>query len=88
LIGSKGLVQQIDSEPGGGSDPTTSWQTNVTVIDHYSLVVPNNLPPGEYELRTGMYPPGQPLNRLVVTDPGKTSVDSNSILIKTITVLP
>jgi hypothetical protein len=35
-----------------------------------------------------MYPNGQPINRLPVVDPGKTNADSNSILIKEITVLP
>ncbi len=82
------LVQQIDTEPGAGTAPTPSWTPNITVTDRYALQVPTNVAPGEYQLRVGLYPTGQPLNRLPVVDPGKTEVDSNSILIKKIAVLP
>jgi serine/threonine protein kinase len=89
LIGPSGnLVQQIDTEPGGGSLPTTSWTPGLTVTDHYLLQIPNNAPAGDYELRTGLYPTGQPASRLPVTDPGLTDVTGNSILIKKITILP
>lgn len=86
LIGPTGLVQQIDSEPGGGSNPTTGWPVDALIADRYSMLVPANAATGEYQLRVGLYPTGQPSNRLPVVDPGKTSVDNNSILIKTITV--
>jgi serine/threonine-protein kinase len=82
------LVQQIDTEPGAGTAPTPSWTPGITVTDRYALEVPANIPPGVYQLRAGMYPTGQPLNRVPVVDPGKTTVDSNSILIKPITILP
>jgi len=82
------LVQQIDTEPGAGTAPTPSWTPGITVTDRYALEVPANIPPGVYQLRAGMYPTGQPLNRVPVVDPGRTTVDSNSILIKPITILP
>lgn len=82
------LVQQIDTEPGAGTAPTPSWTPGITVTDRYALEVPANIPPGVYQLRVGMYPTGQPLNRVPVVDPGKTTVDSNSILIKPMTILP
>ncbi|MBI5563675.1 MAG: protein kinase [Chloroflexi bacterium] len=82
------LRQQIDTEPGAGTAPTPSWTPGITVTDRYAMDVPANLPPGVYQLRAGLYPTGQPLNRLAVTDPGKASVDSDSILIRQITVLP
>ena len=89
LIGPNGtIVQQIDTEPGAGSLPTTSWTPGITVTDHYVMPVPGNVPLGDYELRTGLYPTGQPASRLPVTDPGQTSVTGNSILIKKITILP
>lgn len=89
LINSNGkLVQQIDTEPGAGTLPTPAWTPGITVTDRYEMEVPANLPPGEYQLRVGMYPTGQPLNRLPVTDPGKAEVDGNSILIRRITILP
>jgi tRNA A-37 threonylcarbamoyl transferase component Bud32 len=89
LIDANGqLRQQIDTEPGAGTVPTPAWTPGITVTDRYEMDVPANLPPGEYQLRTGMYPTGQPLNRLPVNDPGKASVNSDSILIRQITILP
>ena len=89
LINSNGkLVQQIDTEPGAGTSPTPAWTPGITVTDRYEMETPANLPPGEYQLRVGMYPTGQPLNRLAVTEPGLAEVDSNSILIRRIAILP
>jgi len=89
LIDANGqLRQQIDTEPGAGTAPTPSWTPGITVTDRYEMDVPADLPPGVYQLRTGLYPTGQPLNRLAVTDPGKAIVDADSILIRSITVLP
>jgi len=86
LIGPTGMIQQIDSEPGGGSNPTTNWPVNTLIVDPYSLQVPVNAPKGDYQLRVGLYPSGQPFSRLPVVDPGKTTADNNSILIRIITV--
>lgn len=89
LIDANGqLRQQIDTEPGAGTAPTPSWTPGITVTDRYEMAVPGDLPPGSYQLRTGLYPTGQPLNRLPVTDPGQASVDADSILIREITILP
>ncbi len=89
LIDANGqLRQQIDTEPGAGTAPTPSWTPGITVTDRYAMDVPADLPPGVYELRVGLYPTGQPLNRLPVADPGKATVNSDSILIRQITVLP
>jgi hypothetical protein len=86
LIGPSGLTQQIDTEPGGGSNPTTRWPVNVLIVDQYALQIPATAPKGEYQLRVGLYPSGQPFSRLPVQDAGKTTADNNSILIKTISV--
>ena len=89
LIDANGqLRQQIDTEPGAGTAPTPSWTPGITVTDRYAMDVPGDLPPGVYQLRAGLYPTGQPLNRLAVTDPGKAIVDADSILIRAITILP
>src|SRR5512135_506709 len=86
LIGPTGLVQQIDSEPGAGLNPTTGWPVDLLISDPYALQIPNNAPKGEYQLRTGLYPSGQSSNRLPVLDPGKTTVDNDSALLKIISV--
>jgi hypothetical protein len=80
------IVTQVDQEP---FRPTTSWPISVTIDDPYTLLVPLNAAPGTYQLLAGLYPTGDPFNRLPVVDAGQTSVDDNDrILIKEIVVQP
>jgi eukaryotic-like serine/threonine-protein kinase len=80
------IVTQIDSEP---PQPTTSWPVSATISVPYLLDIPQNVPPGVYQLLVGLYPTGQPEGRLPVVDAGKTTADNNNrILIKEITVQP
>lgn len=56
LVDSAGkLAAQIDSPPLGGTAPTDTWQVGTTLADHYAIALPSNMPPGQYELRVGMY---------------------------------
>ena len=56
LIGPDGgIVAQIDGQPGGGANPTTGWAVGETVEDNHALLLPVDLPAGEYGLRAGMY---------------------------------
>jgi hypothetical protein len=58
LLDSSGqLVAQTDSPPVAGSRPTSTWQEGEMVIDRHGLLLPDPLPPGEHELRAGMYLP-------------------------------
>jgi hypothetical protein len=58
------LVAQHDSEPGGGLILTTSWQPGQTVVDNHGLLVPIDTPAGHYAVLAGLYPLGDPANRL------------------------
>ncbi len=49
-------VAQTDSPPLGGTAPTNSWQVGATLVDRYAILIKPNTPPGQYELRVGMYP--------------------------------
>ena len=61
----------------------------MTISDPYALEIPLDAAPGVYQLRVGLYPTGQPNDRLPISDAGKTSADNNSrILIKEITAQP
>ena len=80
-----GLVAQQDMEP---VTPTTSWVPGVVVEDLHQVVIPGDQPAGTYQLRTGIYPQGQPGYRLQVVDPGLTTAESDSILIAEIEVKP
>lgn len=46
---------QDDKQPGGGTYPTSDWQSGETIIENYTLKLPNNAPPGRYTVEMGMY---------------------------------
>ncbi len=60
------LVAQHDSEPAGGTLPTTSWQPNEPVLDPHALLLPLDAPPGEYRVIVGVYDANNPGARLPV----------------------
>jgi serine/threonine-protein kinase len=73
-----GLVSQQDARP---ALPTPDWTPGAEVVDLHQLDIPTAQASGRYQLRVGMYPEAEPGSRLPVVDPGRTTVDSNSILI-------
>ncbi len=84
LIGPGGnLVTQDDRQP---HLPTTEWIPGIAIVDPHQLTVPAGTPAGRYQVRTGIYPQGQPGERLPVVDPGSTSHEANSILVAEIEV--
>jgi 4-amino-4-deoxy-L-arabinose transferase-like glycosyltransferase len=68
LDGSGKVVAQNDSAPAGGSRPTSGWNGGEEIVDRHGLLLPDDLPPGEYVLSVGMYLPATGV-RLEVTDP-------------------
>lgn len=86
LIGPDGgLVAQQDVEP---VIPTTTWAPGVEVVDPHLVTIPAGQMAGGYQLRTGMYPQGQPSSRLTVVDAGLTTADAGSILITEVQIQP
>lgn len=67
LDGSGQLVAQTDSGPVGGSRPTSGWQEGELIVDRHGLLLPETLPPGEYQLTVGLYLPATD-ERLPVAD--------------------
>lgn len=89
LIGPNGnLIAQEDVQPLQGTRPTTTWVPGLALWDPHQVYLPANAPFGTYQVRVGLYPAGQPGSRLVVVDPGKASVEFNSILIAEVDVAP
>ena len=60
------LVAQRDSEPGGGQAVTTGWQPGETIIDNHGLLIPTDLPPGNYRIIMGLYDSGDSSVRLPI----------------------
>ena len=50
-------VAGIDSQPGAGSLPTLRWQPGWRILDEYQLLLPPDLPAGDYALAVGLYTP-------------------------------
>jgi serine/threonine protein kinase len=86
LIGPDGrLVAQQDKAP---ISPTSEWVPGVTSTAPHQVTIRADQTAGLYQLRTGMYPEGEPGQRLQVVDAGQTTAESNSILIAEIQVSP
>lgn len=51
------IVAQGDGPPLHGFRPTASWRAGEVLVDERSLLLPDSLPPGRYELWTGLYDP-------------------------------
>ncbi|MBZ0283211.1 MAG: DUF4832 domain-containing protein [Anaerolineae bacterium] len=58
------LMAQRDAEPVGNTLPTTAWTPGETVIDNHGLSLPEDLPPGDYQLIVGLYNIDDPGQRL------------------------
>jgi 4-amino-4-deoxy-L-arabinose transferase-like glycosyltransferase len=63
------LWAQYDSVPGGGLLPMTSWVPGEPVRDRFAMRLPNDLPPGAYALRIGLYHPESGLRLRAVAGP-------------------
>ncbi len=51
------LVAQRDSQPVGGSRPTSTWTEGDKITDNYGVLIPEGMSHGEYRLVVGMYLP-------------------------------
>jgi hypothetical protein len=65
--GDETILAQLDSIPGGGLLPMTIWEPGETIHDRFAIPLPPDAPPGEYEVRIGIYNPANGL-RLRVTE--------------------
>ncbi len=48
-------VAQQDWQPLNNFAPTHLWTAGLRVVDQYAIPLPADLPPGRYEVRTGLY---------------------------------
>ena len=70
----------MDSEPAGGSRATMTWRVGETIDDRYGLLIPPNIPPGEYLIEVGMYDPATLARVPVFDENGKRSEEDRVIL--------
>ena len=62
------LAAQRDSEPMGGLSLTTTWEADAPMLDNHALLIPADLPAGEYRLIAGLYDIDDAAARLAVND--------------------
>ncbi len=81
--GSARLVAQQDNPPVRGTQPTSTWQPGVTVVDPYDLSIPRDTPPGEFALLVGLYR-WPDLSRLPVYDDAGVPQRDDLIVLTTV----
>jgi hypothetical protein len=81
------LITQADRAPLDGSLPTSLWKAGDVWEDWHSLSLPDDLPPGDYELRVGLYDWTTGV-RVPITDPGKLTAGDNALNLTTISIEP
>jgi hypothetical protein len=75
VVGEDGtLWAQHDSVPGSGLLPLTAWEPGQPITDRFTITLPDDIPPGEYAVRLGLYHPDSGL-RLRVTEGRETGPD-------------
>jgi hypothetical protein len=60
------LVAQRDAVPGNGLFPVEEWEPGELVRDQFALLLPPDLPAGEYEIRVGVYDATTQMRRSLV----------------------
>ena len=78
------LIAQTDAEPVGGFNLTSQWVTGAEINDNYGILLPGNIPSGQYRVLVGMYDFSG--NRLPVSQNGRLVGDT--VLLDALTVVP
>jgi hypothetical protein len=74
------VIQGADTQPYWGFEPTSTWKVNVPVWDHRAMRLPEDLPPGSYQLWVRLYQSDAPEHVLPVI--------GNSVEAEDIGILP
>ena len=72
----------------GPVTPTREWVPGVEIADSHQFDIPTSQPAGTYQIRVGMYPPGEPHARLPILDAGLATVEQGSVLIAEVEIAP
>ena len=84
---SGGLVAQQDNPPIRGTHPTDGWHVGEFVEDPYEVLVPEDVPYGDYILSVGMYDPTT-MERLPVRDAEGARLAEGRVVLTTVRIVP
>ena len=68
------IVGQKDGPPAGGAYPTSLWDVGEVIRDAVTVLLPEDLPGGDYEIRVGLYDAARGLRLPVGSEPGGSVV--------------
>ena len=80
-------IAQHDKLPLDGDYPTVAWAPGETVVDTYTIPIPENTPRGTYQVVTGLYQL-QTLQRLPLTEGKRNPWVDNGVTIFTLEIEP
>ncbi len=72
-------MAQNDGPLGGEYTPVERWLPGMVMARTYTIPLPENLPPGQYGLKAGVYRPGQADAPLVAEGAGEARVDIGTL---------
>ncbi|MBV7333836.1 hypothetical protein KFU94_37515 [Chloroflexi bacterium TSY] len=75
-------VAQRDGQPVQWMRPTSTWQSGDTIVDRYGLLLPLDLPEGNYTVLTGLYDPMNGDRLPVNADTGEFAVELGTVTVK------
>ncbi len=76
------LVANHDSRPENGRFPTPAWLPGIVIPDTHTLLLPVELPAGEYQLKAGLYQPESGERLPAATAEGNMPADKAILLTK------
>ena len=86
LLDSKGeLIWQDDGAANHGTRPTYSWNAGEQIVDPHTVVLPSDLPEGDYLLTAGLYD-WRTGERFPAVDAQERSMDRDQVPVATFTV--
>jgi hypothetical protein len=75
-------VAQRDGQPVQWMRPISSWQPGEEIIDHYGLLLTDDLPTGEYTIAVGLYDPVSGQRLPISAGPGDFAIELGPILVE------
>ncbi len=74
-------LAQRDGQPVLWLRPTSTWQIGEQIVDRYGLILPDDLPPGEYWVAVGLYDPETGVRQPASAGPEDFAITLGPILV-------
>lgn len=83
LLDSRGeKIAQRDGQPVQWMRPTSTWRAGEEIVDHYGLLLPTDIPLGEYTIAVGLYDPVSGQRLPISAGPGDFAIELGPVVIE------